>query len=89
MSNQIINQVVISQENFNALLQKIDNIQNAIPNMNTEVEEIMSPEEARKFLKCGTTTLWRYQNEEGLPFHKIQKNVYYLKSELVEWLKKK
>jgi predicted DNA-binding transcriptional regulator AlpA len=79
-------QHIFSDEQLIKLISKIDSL--TVPE---KQEEVMTPKDLMSFLKVSRTTIINYQNNSGLPFHKISggSGVYYLKSEVIQWLKTK
>lgn len=54
-----------------------------------EKQEIMNGEQVTEMLKIKPITLARWR-ANGLPFHKVGRTspCYYIKSEIIEWIKK-
>ena len=56
-------------------------------NSNKPNEEILSRKQTADFLQISLTTLWSYDKNQILPSKRIGTKVYYLKSELINFLK--
>lgn len=55
--------------------------------MSNSNDEILTIEEATKFLKIGKTTLYKLARENKIPAQKVGREWRFLKSEIVEWMK--
>ena len=53
-----------------------------------DTEEILTTKEAAHFLKISTLTLRKMIREDKFPAHKIGRKWIFIKSELLEWVKK-
>lgn len=51
-------------------------------------KEVMTLREISQFLKIGTTTIYTLVRNEEIPARKIGREWRFLKSEIVEWMKK-
>lgn len=49
--------------------------------------DMLSIEQASKYLNLATQTIYGYTSRRAIPFYKPYKKVYFLKSELEEWVK--
>ncbi len=93
MVGQKIEQVVISKEYFDALIEKIDRIDlllksNNVSKNDEKLSDEMTQNEVLELLRCKETKLWKLRNERGLPYRKVGKTLYFSRKEVMEWLKK-
>jgi excisionase family DNA binding protein len=51
-------------------------------------EEIMTTREAAAFLRISVLTLRKALQNRNLPVHKVGRKYFYIRSEILEWLKK-
>lgn len=49
--------------------------------------DMLSIEQASEYLNLATQTIYGYTSRRAIPFYKPYKKVYFLKSELEEWVK--
>jgi excisionase family DNA binding protein len=70
------------------LLLQVRNLQNLITNKPHEPsEKLLSIEEAAAFLNLSKPTLYGYVHRKQIPFLKKSKRLYFVESELLEWIK--
>jgi excisionase family DNA binding protein len=50
--------------------------------------EVLTPKEAADFLKISLPTLYQLKARNKIPFGKVGGQLRFIKSELVEWVKK-
>lgn len=51
-----------------------------------EPNDLMTITEAAKFLNCSIPTIYAKTSKRIIPYHKQGKRVYFLKSELKQWI---
>ena len=69
-------------------LQNIEKILEKISGGKTEFEnDLVTIEEAARFLKLSVATVYSKVCRNELPFNKHGKRLYFLKSELMEWIR--
>lgn len=72
----------------------LDEIKNLILDLQDAVEgvagsdEVFTTEEAAQFLKVSTKTLQKYRDSKKVSFSQHGREIWYLKSDLLEFLKK-
>lgn len=52
-------------------------------------QEILTTKETAEFLRVSTITLRKFIKEDSLPAHKMGRKWIFLKSEILDWLRKK
>lgn len=87
--------MLISFENLpqavEQLSQKLNSIENIllskIDDSNAEVSQLLKIQQASEFLNLSVATLYGYVQRREIPHSKKGKHLYFLKSELSEWVK--
>jgi len=66
-----------------------DAIVDGLRGIDNNQEAILSFLETKNLLQITDQTLYKYVRENTIPYHKNLNRLYFLKSELVEWIKAK
>lgn len=53
----------------------------------SESSEIMTPEECASFIGKKLSTIYQYTSTGSIPFHKKGKSIYFLRTEIINWIK--
>jgi excisionase family DNA binding protein len=87
MENQQI--YMITEAGIKVLTDQItENILKAIQPSNTSVEDaFLSIDEASKIVNLSKATIYGLTHQKEIPFHKRGKRLYFLKSEILQWIK--
>jgi hypothetical protein len=77
-------------ENFNKgqldeILNRLVEIERQLNTNDSKLADFISEHQAKKMFKRGTTWFWNLR-QEGFPFTKLGGEVYYLKSDIAEYL---
>lgn len=83
--------------NYNILFEEIirkisdqvtDNIMKAInPSINPEEDRFLTIEETSKIIDLAKPSIYGLVHKNKIPFHKKSKRLYFLKSEILDWIK--
>jgi len=77
---EAVNQLSIKLENIEKLL-----LENS--NEKTEADQLLTVEEAAKFLNLAPVSIYGKVNKREIPFMKLSKRLYFSRLELMEWIK--
>ena len=70
------------------ILRKLSRIESLVRGgKEVKLSDYISEHEAKKVFNKGSTWFWN-QRQLGLPYHKIGSEVYFLRSDLLEFIKK-
>ncbi len=80
---------MISDAGIKVLSEQItDKILNAIKDTKKSDEDVfLSIDEAAKILNLSKATIYGFTHKKEIPFHKNGKRLYFLKSEILHWVK--
>jgi len=67
------------------ILNRLGEIENQLKTNDSELSGFISEHQAKKMFKRGTTWFWNLR-QEGFPYTKLGGEVYYLKSDIAEYL---
>lgn len=85
------NVVLIEEQKFNTLLNKVEQIHNALiknsSSIENEINGFVSESDACKLIGKSKTWLWRKRTEGLLPFKKLGAKIFYHKDDLFNLLK--
>jgi len=83
------NVILIEEQRFETLLNKVEQIHKALFNTNNTLNEIngfVSENDACKLIGKSKTWLWRKRTEDILPFKKLGAKIFYAKTDLFNLL---
>lgn len=80
---------MLSEEGIKVLAEQItENIKKAINPSNSSNEGVfMNIDETAKLINLSKFTIYSLVHQNNIPFHKKGKRLYFLKSEILDWLK--
>ncbi|MUH37077.1 DNA-binding protein [Zobellia amurskyensis] len=80
--------LVLSKEGIEYLAKQIINHLNNFSSkeIDSEVEAFLTIEEAALLIKLSKFTIYGLVHKNKIPYHKQGKRLYFLKSELVQWI---
>ena len=67
---------------------QLDKIEQLVTSINQKDTEFIGIEEAAKFLKLKKSTIYQLVFKRQIPFYKCTKKLLFIKSELIEWVRK-
>lgn len=50
-------------------------------------KEVLSKKETAEFLGISVATLTNWMKRQKIPYHKVERRVFFLKEEILEWIK--
>lgn len=80
---------MLSEEGIKVLAEQItENIKKAMNFSNSSIEDIfMNIDETSKLIDLSKPTVYGLVHQNKIPYHKKGKRLYFLKSEILAWLK--
>lgn len=80
---------MLSEEGIKVLAEQITKqIKSSLKNkFSSEEDEFLSIDEAAKLIKLTKPTVYGLVHQKNIPFHKKGKRLYFLKSEILDWIK--
>ena len=80
---------MLSEEGIKVLAEQItENIKKAIEPSNSSIEDVfMNIDETAKFIDFAKPSVYGLVHQNRIPYHKKGKRLYFLKAEILEWLK--
>lgn len=80
---------MLSEEGINVLAEQIsERIKNSFKSkFSNDENEFLSIDETAKLIKLTKPTVYGLVNKKNIPFHKKGKRLYFLKSEILDWIK--
>lgn len=80
---------MLSEEGIKVLAEQItENIKKAMNFSNSSIEDIfMNIDETSKLIDLSKPTVYGLVHQNKIPYHKKGKRLYFLKSEILDWIK--
>ena len=80
---------MLSEEGIKVLAEQItENIKKAMNPSNSSTEDVfMNIDETAKLINLAKPSVYGLVHQNRIPFHKIGKRLYFLKSQIIDWLK--
>lgn len=78
---------------FNTIEERLTNIERLLidlkhnPVDQLEADKLLTVGEAAKYLSVSKPTIYRKISERSIPFHKMSGRVYFIKNELIKFIK--
>lgn len=86
---EMINGFESIEERIATLERIIDNFIKEADTKQVETKNIMAIDEAADFIGYAPSTIRRFTHERKIPYHKRNKRLYFVKSELTAWMLEK
>ena len=80
---------MLSEEGIKVLAEQItENIKKAINPSNSSIEDVfMNIDETAKLVNLAKPSIYGLVHQNRIPYHKKGKRLYFLKSQIIDWLK--